>query len=856
MFKLMLLILTLSTLGHAASESCEPGNIVCNPALVKEQIDTDYNDPSSFFSHTSQSQTYTPTVARQVERNFCMTNTMCTTSSSLMTKDYTEFLFSMSAITKADEDDFVANCSCLRETLIIQYSAEELASERAKARVEINKKIKEAFGKKFVNSFSSNLEDVSFFLTKNKDMFKNSESAKVLQCIDPDEFNEQINFACKASGVTDPAIIRQRKDYFINSVDNGTMPFEQRLVKMSEDIVSMEYPAGPGFPKGTVYTRLEYDNARMGLAHSDPKAKVLEEILKKLILSKSFMPEMEKFLDRMSPALAFESIISQRAEDPSALASLNLSPEAFAVIKNGQKIRESFQFLMNTHPGFMSLMEDEEVLRNLYGEMSIDSTKSVLENLESNPHVLEPVWGKKCIEMQQEFALAVCTPDDKLISTMNPEDYYKLLKPEVNALDAESGDIGDLLMCEEYQESSEKLNGLSMMNPNTPSHRSDYLERLTVPDVKQHKNMFSKSMLASMNKDFRDKMSVMSARGLVLSKSVSMPGILSARVYAKSVAEDKAFSFGKPAMSKSDAKKLLKADQEYTAKQNEAKLAKREKAKQSELKDASQYSTVPKAQEAQVNTSNVANVARTVTQQTEVPRQQLQRKLSETYNPSQISKALDRLNDENAAELNSLRSQNIDLLQRTFDLESQRMESMQKKVDELQARVDRATAPIVAPKVVTPDSVNPSIPAEVTSSVERVERVVKTGPAPQASSVASSGTVSDSAEPVSNGRSNPAVIRNELPVPAALKVKSPEEKISEEVAKLIESTDPRLASIEDIKANGLKIIIDNKEVIVPYASLDQKTKDLLELKFAKKDRDQQVSKLAVLRMLISQNSKK
>lgn len=781
--------------------------------------------------------------------NKCEKADVCLAPANPLSTETTDILkqFSdLSFIQNPEQKKSKEECECLNAKYANEFPS-DLEAKKKEEKEKLNKVILQSFSKKFINDFSRNMEEAAFFLTKSSEMFTDEERAKYLQCNDSHIYNDMIQTVCEQKGITDKTFIDQRKDYFLSATGTRMqkdLTFKDKLHFLSDDIQEIVYTDDKG--KRVSYTRFEYDSGRIGLAHSSEEGQVADKLVKAILSNPKLLSafEEERAASQSTPVMNILAVINKNKTDP-AFADLQ------DFVSNNEKLEKAFRFLMNTHPGFMNAMQDQSVFTRLAEYRKPED--SILTTLETNRGVLEPILTQRCSAMVVEFAHAVCTKDEDLVNMMEPADLENLVH-------ASGGfdDLHELLICEmEDKQSYGKFVNLTSVY--SKERKADYLEMLLEPDLNKHTNMFTRTMLANQKKDFRDVMAKAAELGARISKSVSAGGISSANVYAKAVTEGRAFSFGKPQMSKAQARSYLKDANKFEDKRRAERIV-AEKSKNKDTKaiipsDSGQVSTPVITPRASV----VAPRGQVSAPQTISPKQQLTNHLARTNRPVEVERAVSNVTPSALEELNRLKTAEAAILQQRFELESRRMELMQRKVDELQAQIDNPVRP----------STRPESRAEGRSEEFPAETTVTRFPARQESAPVTSGTQSEGQSPSATSfqgttitSSTQTTSERSIPTQAAsegalnlglAQSENQEAIIKEEIKKLIESDGPIATSFEEIKSRGITVIIDSKEVLVKFENLDQETKTLLELKFAKKERDQQVSKLAVLRMLMNQN---
>lgn len=741
------------------------------------------------------------------------------------------------------------DCDCLKA----KYQAEfgpELDRKKNEERVRINKTILEAYQRKFINDFSLNLEETSFFITKSGDMFEDEEKAKELQCNDTKRYDEFIEASCRSRNITDQEFINKRKKLFLN---NQTADFEQALEALSYDVQAISYEKDGA---DHLFTRFEYDNGRIGLAHQSREAQVIDHIISSILKNNQLKAMIRVTMDQSTPVVSILQIFERFKDNPEIMKNFDHN-----LIGDYDNIKRSFRFLMNTHPGFLNLMEDDLVFQ--YFEEQYVPNTSVLKTLETNQKILDPVISSRCNRIMQEFAEAVCTKDEDLMGKMNPDDLELLLHAQS---ESSSDQLHELLVCENKKTTPtfgnfEKL--ANLYDNRLPSRKSDYLERFLEKDLNKHKNLFTRTMLANKNKEFRDGMAKAAEAGAKIAKSVSAGGIVSSKVYAKAAVEGKAFSFGKPAMSREEAKSYLKKNVEYEKsyqknKQISAQNKNKEKSDKEEVVSKPQKENI---RQRNVNNNMAVNPDTTVS--TGVARQGLQNFLNREHKQEEVKKVVSDLDDRSVQELNRLRNENQSLLQRNYELEQRRLDLMQSRIEELSRQIN---SPVPQTSVKGQSKVT-NVKAEVANEVPvSPGTIVSPRPVPSISPVrpaedkaglgAPTAAVQTTINPVS-ARSN--VESTSGPITTANLDIIDQEKINTEVEEFFEHSILSEEMIEEIITKGVRIqfqIMENnqlvdKEMIIPFESLNQRLKDVVELKKYEKQREQQISKLNALKMLMS-----
>lgn len=777
-------------------------------------------------------------------------------------KDYSDLLLSLPVDSPVANGPDREECNCIRRNLVLQDLEVDFDEEVKKEKEKLNNKIFEANGKKFINDFAKNFEDASFFLTKNRDVFSDPVKAKIIQCKDPEVFNKKIQDTCAENKIFDQDLITRRKNSLINSVDGGTQSFEERLQSMSEEIPALRIPG----KSETFFTRFDYDNARLGTAHSNELGKIADHIVKKILMNKSSHGELIQLEEHRAPGFAILEYLEIHKDDPGFLQRMGFDTKIVKdFISKPEKLKESFNFLMNAHPGFFAAMEDSKVFERLREEASKDPSESILTILENKPSVLQPALFGRCEKLVADFANTVCTKQEELILNTDPAALDHLVHAtEPKLPKAHTGfSYHEYVLCDaKVNRVPAKFFGIGeLYDEKFPSRKADYLERLLEKDLKKHTNPFTIAMLNSSEEDFRNDMNSAANSGRRHARSVGPGGVVSAEVHAKAVAAGKVRSLGDSTMSKDEARSYLAEAKKYDEKVADQKLASVNNTAKPEYQTQDQsYVTAPTLPVPQNEMRKVSPA-----------RDELSRYLSRNNKPEEVKRSLNELPDRDIQEMNQIKNDTASMLAQTLREETKRLQEMQARIEALKAKASETPASpipaIASTKVETNSELVPETKSKEVSSVILPETTHSTNSQPMFSS-ASPSAVSAAGASVSPNSRTFAAIAGSTPVSDSrgliitkeepVKAEKNTSEINQEIRKFIEGGNLDEKSLDEMKAKGIVFrysVMENdklvqKEIVVKFASLDDQTKRLIELKSLELQKTRQVSKLAVLRMLM------
>ena len=806
-------------------------------------------------------------------------------------KDYMDFLSSFSKF-KAESADITSvttqaqvRCGCLTRKLS-EGRQNEFNREKEQAIEEAKEKILNAYGRKFINDYSSNVEDMQFFLNKTANMFKDQEAAKAYQCNDLSLYDNAIKATCPNA---DAAFITNRKKMFINVLTKQDKSFEEAFGKMSEDILSSNVTSElDGSSNGQVFDRRTYDNMRMSSAVDDPKSQFVNKLMTRALQSEYFKTKINEYIlkDR-TPLEAILKVIEEE-RNSSEFAKLGLSYEGAVILQTKENTLQAFKVMMMSHPGFLHAMKDRNVFSNLKVAAMRNKNTDLL-GLLADQSVIEPVIKDNCSKMVQGFANAVCTEDSKLIASTTPIDLELLLRAdEEGPRDQNKLDIKDVLACESRLSNvpqSKKFEGLAnLLNTNLRSTSSDYYETQVATaqggSAKDIGSAFAKvGRLTSGNQMAGARLGQMADRGSSMGVSASGGGVMSRTSQAKNVLAGRSMRVGSNFMSELEARQSIADNHAYENKKNgntsvAANNASETQVPTQDLGYSSQGAAVtPVAQTAQVP-SYVA--PQTMSAQAAQSREQLRQYIADKADQQTANEVVAKLDDSSAIELNKLRQENIALLEKSLKSETEKYEEMKKKITDLEQVVPATVA--VAPVVEEDERPTRTSLSNLRQSFGEAAQAPRpyqssrsiASVSGQFSTASGAGAVSSN-EPRSQGR-GPASVREATPQSAGLTVATitpglasdvkPQE-LQQEVARLLSSPTLNQSSLEEIKTKGFLYrysVVENnetvqKEVLIKFENLDKATQDAITLKLTRKTAENQVSKLEVLRLLIRQQQR-
>lgn len=854
----------------------------------------------------------------------------CSPGRRVLPEDQLEFMrsFSIKSYESAPRT-VVRDCTCFNTQLSANKNADDFNREKEAERLRLNNLILKSMGKKFVNDFSVNLEDAGFFLTQTKNAFKDINAAPAIQCNNAEAFRTKAMGVCGQSKGAE--FVNQRMNLFINSMDGNTVQFNDRLRTMSLQIqeaqvatdlageFSQDQLKARGLESTTsrTYMRNQYDNLRSGLAHGSEKAQFVDITLSAIIRNPAYAQQITEGLAAgKSPYELMFKIIKDNKNNRAFITSTGVSAVNFnKVFSSDSEIDKSLGFLVTVHPGMMVALKDKDVFEKVVASAKNRPEHSMLSVLENDPEIIDPYMQKSCERLIENFANAVCVPDENLLASVSPEEVNKLVQQSKAPSARPTGrtrqvELHDLLTCEASKQPASPAPQITGLADDNGIRRSDYyIGNAAVTGNGSGTAAGSGILLiagavsGSTNDQVRDQVNRYTEAGAKRSGPATVPGVLSQQAYAQAVVSGRAVESG-PGMSKSEARRYLADSRKY----EESRIA----ASQNTSSKSTQVAATTDGSEASPVVSNAQSQdAVTVPQTTQVPsyvanatsnaatsnytanaREALRNYIADKSNPVEADKAVAGLNDASADELNRLRSENETLLQKTLDAETAKYEQMKKQLEELTNKAPTVARNIASVEDAQEDESQDSDSRETSSgrtpkmdfgsqtAINNASQVSAQGGGSGSGSSSSSGGAAKigNASSVSNaasGTSKDVQVSTQGPVVAAqsgLTISAagvrdaaiPAQEISQEVQKYIETANLNAAAIEEIKTKGIvfkysvkendKVV--QKEVLVKYESLNLQARQAIDIRLARKNVSNQVSKLAVLKLLISSSARR
>lgn len=371
-------------------------------------------------------------------------------------------------------------CQCLEKEVQKNFasstSQNELARSLAIEKTRIGNLIFNAAGKKILNQFAANIEDVNFYRTTNVRALGGEEKAKGLLCNDMAELEKRVKSSCGGNGVEAETMKKRISDLLGAFGDFKDEPdLRKKFMKLQDEITNIRLDdSKTGTGRAGTFTRAEYDRIRFGIYKARPEVQFLNEVtdlaLDHPVLGKVIQEEMKK----KTPGHAIFQILKDESnpEVKTILQDMvNKNPGSEFYKTLGLKLRTTStddlgKFIMSTydigtdmHPGLKAIYRDTDLFetsrRRLHRRSSRhdDEGHNLIEGLAGDSRLLVKHFEQRCEKFRDQFVEAVCVKDDNFVDLADRENLNKFLSPFEKELNPA---LKDLLLCRMPEKKNKK----------------------------------------------------------------------------------------------------------------------------------------------------------------------------------------------------------------------------------------------------------------------------------------------------------------------------------------------------------------------------------------------------------------
>lgn len=498
-------------------ENCDPNTPVLGPQPVPSQFVSDITSITSSFRNTSS----------PLGMNFGLTNTTpplnlpglslgfnsLAPSPDAAAASVTGFLRPHTSPERLKTLGFLNlrkpystdECNCAQETYdtkMANVGDLDKINQRKQVTDSLNQVVNKALGDKFKNKFTANFEDLNFFMSNNGEVFPNTADALKLQCANGSSFASAVQARCGSVSSAD-------RDARLQAILG--VPFsglDSKLKEIGLSTVSIPVP-GQTNPDGTpkLFTRDELDAQRLVLLKDSKELKFMDQMILKILKN----PEMNKKVmdDYADPSDTIYHLIGEMLRNnPEDLTLLDAD-----IIESrfGKKLKEqvtaankdplvgtlqtSMSLLLVTHPGLKAALKNKENLVKFTAAMNGSEQTSAWKLLEEQKSFLNEDFARRCDEMKQDMAMAVCTPADELLKNAPAHEIESLMSSMEPQPDQA---ISQQIICENRSANAPVLKDLVIAGLN-PNERSDTTTRSLTPPGFESSDYLTMGMKRTLN---------------------------------------------------------------------------------------------------------------------------------------------------------------------------------------------------------------------------------------------------------------------------------------------------------------------------------------------------------------------
>ena len=419
--------------------------------------------------------TATPSLQQSLAMGQCGQNSVndftCRIDTDLITPDLNSILATVRDLpisTPVSEQNFSQSaCDCLENSLNEaqinkSQNPNSVNNSLKREKERINDLIYNAAGKKLINDFASNLEDVNFYLTNNVNALGGNDNSANLQCNNFDEIQKKINDTCSQNGVSQD-IRTERMTTLLNAFgdfNNESSP-ETIFNQLQHNIMNYQLDPSKVFPgRSDTFTRQAYDRFRYGHSKSQPQVTFVNEVMDKLLDDSVLGPRILALIESgKKPGHAIFNILKDKS-DPDNIRILNQISEKhkdisfyknLKIVINSESSEElktfiitAFDMATDMHPSIKAVLRDRNLFLSTRERMHLTGNHSLIDILDSSQGQLPTYFKEKCEKIKNDFATAICVPNNDFLALTDREDLNRLLSTVHSQLNPA---LKDLLLC-------------------------------------------------------------------------------------------------------------------------------------------------------------------------------------------------------------------------------------------------------------------------------------------------------------------------------------------------------------------------------------------------------------------------
>lgn len=412
-----------------------------------------------------------------------------------------------------------ADCRCMEKKLEKENKSPATIIKNSPDTAEkLKKVIIKAAGKKFMNDFASYLEDVQFYTTnKAWVLTKNKKNLDYYLCKDPNDFQKAVDDACTKNGTSEgkEARMAELMGAFGDKFNSTGKDLKGGLADLVEDINTYTDVRNVAEDKPNMLTRSQYDPVRYGLSRSQPQVNLVNHLTTAILRDKDMKARlMAHIKNGKTPLYGVMEIMSGKSntEDtkkimkilarkhPSLSGKIRGMMDKIGTEEYNKGLGKLFHHALNLHPGLKNILMNPDLFEDVTKVVSKGSKmNSMLYLVEQDKDPITALFISRCNDLKRNFAEAVCTKEDDLLSKVSPKDMDGVLKNQKD-FEFKDKEAIDLLICNMNNNvgpGPSAFDGLNVAGIN-PYSASDYLDRKLHP-TEQTNGMAN--LLSNSNKD-------------------------------------------------------------------------------------------------------------------------------------------------------------------------------------------------------------------------------------------------------------------------------------------------------------------------------------------------------------------
>lgn len=764
----------------------------------------------------------------------CDNQFMCTFNSELMLPDYADILRTLNTYSPPVPVTSInlsqEKCACLENSVqksnaVLGVNDFERSLSKEKRR--INNLIFNAVGKKLINDFASNLEDLNFFHTNNIRTIGGESGRAQVSCSEFSAFRTTIMDKCRRNGV-EASVAEQRMTTLMNAFgDLGKNSDAETLFnRLNNDIMNYQVDPSQVFPgRSGTFTRQDYDRFRFGVYKSQPEVGFFNDIIDLLMDDETLGPIIISDIESGKvPGHAINLVLRDKNNEhtrrilnrylrrnnntpfhQNLRAALNSNaPDAYR-----NYLMETVNVATDMHPGLKAVLKNKELFFSTRERMHSSDSHSMLETMDSTSGSLVNYFKERCDRIKSDFAEAACVPNEDFISRTDRNDLAQLLST-VRDLNQP---LSEILLCRMSPNQQERSIFTRLaMRPHDRINQADYF--LMKADPKNTSaTRFGRVALgfASGDDNTLRALSAISARGDAF------------RIPASEI------------LAQERGTRVAPRQETTVAALNDLLQRSQEQERTASLPQPTNYM-------APVPTPETRNESARTSDTT--PRNMLRDFLANKDNEQEVERLLSNTSREDHEELIRLRREvqesRESMRQLLEETERNKLDNLKAEYERLEREVNASSAPDRRLSDEDESDISEARAASVVAPVQNVVRL------PDAAGIASGGTTSTSSSGSSVSGSgsgvNRSIASDESVIATALSQgpaiviestsiqnNSPESRaqISDEVIAYLQNSSPDLNTLKQLKESGIiikfKVIEEGaeiqKEMRVSYSDL-------------------------------------